>query len=57
MCRVVALPTAFHQTVTTAEAYYQRVLIAFRNAKTRQQFIDEANKIADALLKESGKIK
>jgi len=53
----VALPANFHQTATTGQEYYRRVLNFFQDANTREQFIERSSRLADDLLKESGKIK
>ena len=52
----VALPTEFHKGLDSIE-YYNRVLEKFRNASTRDEFVQAADELAEALLKESGKIK
>jgi len=48
---------AWHKNNTLGVAYYQRVLGHFRNANTKQEFIDGMDVLAEQLLKESGKLK
>ena len=52
----VALPSKFHKNLDSI-AYYQRVLEAFKNAKKKEDFLRGTDKLAEELLRESGKLR
>jgi hypothetical protein len=53
----VSLTKGWHQQNTLSAKYYQRVLDHFKDAATKQDFVAKLNKLAEELLKESGKLK
>ena len=53
----VSLPKKFHQSYTRTNAYADRLLRLSRNWNTREDIIKGLDDLAEALLKESGKIK